>query len=290
MSRINNQIQHRISTITILGEKKKEAQKDAREIHIVLYGSLKGYNPAKTYTIRSINTAKAYRKCGEYFANWLKEVKGINKINLVTTEVAGEYLQYRDEYCSAWTVKQDMAAINKIFKFNLKSKEIGLKQRKLIDIKRSRNGPEVNRPGLLTKCKEQIFFIRSCGCRRDSIMRVKYSDIVFKNGLATGVRLIEKGGKERTAPVLEQYQTEFTDFTNRHELHPNEAIFKLFDTHVAAHFYRAQYAKNLYKELFNRIGNEKHEKYKGYDKEVLKQVSKALGHNRVNVVVDNYMY
>lgn len=290
MSRINNQIQHRISAITILGEKKKEAQKDAREIHIVLYGSLKGYNPAKTYTIRSINTAKAYRKCGEYFANWLKEVKDINKINLVTPEVAGEYLQYRDEYCSAWTVKQDMAAINKIFKFNLKSKELNLKDRKITEIKRSRKGPDQNRPGLLMKFMDQIMFIRACGCRRNSVTRVTYGDIVFKDGIAIGVNLIEKGGKERIAPVLEQYQTEFTNFINRYALHPNETIFKSFDNHVAAHFYRAQYAKCLYKELYNKIGDEKNEKYKEYDKEVLKQVSKALGHNRVNVVVDNYMY
>ena len=290
MSRINNQIQHRISAITTLGEKKKEAQKDAREIYLAIHGNLKGYNAAKTYTIRSINTAIAYRKCGKLFAEWLKDEKGINKINLVTPELAGEYLQHRDKELSAWTVKQDMAAINKIFRFNLNSKELNLKDRKLTDIKRSRKGPDSNRPGLLFKCKEQIFFIRACGCRRDSVTRVTYSDVVFKDNLAVGVKLIEKGGKKRTAPVLEVYQKEFTELVNKHSLHPDKNIFKVFDNHVAAHYYRADYAKNLYKELYNKISNEKNGTYKGYDKEVLKQVSKAIGHNRVNVVVDNYMY
>ena len=290
MSRINNQIQHRISAITILGEKKKEAQKYARENYIAIHGNLNGYNPAKTNTIRSINTAKAYRKSGKLFAEWLKEVKGINKINLVNEQLAGEYLQHRDKELSAWTIKQDMAAINKIFKFNLTSKELNLKDRKLSNIKRSRCGPDANRPGLLLKCKEQIFFIRACGCRRDSVTRVTFKDIVFKDGIATGVKLIEKGGKKRTAPVLEQYQNEFTNFVNGFRLHPDEAIFKTFDNHVAAHYYRADYAKNLYKELYNKIGNKKNETYKNYDKEVLKQVSLALGHNRINVVVDNYMY
>jgi len=62
MSRINNQIQHRISEMTVLGMKKKEAQAITRAFYKDERGDLKDYQLSKTYFIRSINTAKSYRK------------------------------------------------------------------------------------------------------------------------------------------------------------------------------------------------------------------------------------
>lgn len=292
MSRINNQLQHRISELTQLGMKKVEAQAITKAIHEAQYGSLKGYISTKTYMIRSINTAKAYRNSAEQFATWLKDIKGINKINKVTRAVAGEYLQQRDKINSAWTTKKDLAAINKIFDYKLTSKELGLKKRKIKDIKRSRKGPDKSRPGLLIKYKEQILFIMACGCRRDSITRVTYQDIVFENGIAVAVNLVEKGGKPRTAPILESHQIEFTAMIEKYRNTTNTNIFKSFDNHVSAHYYRHLYAMNLYEELLSKDGSPEHVKYKGYDSVVLGEVSKALGHGegRLYLVVNNYFY
>lgn len=290
MSKISNQIQHEISNLTKLGQKKKEAQKEARIIYNEKHGSLEGYNISKTYTIRSIDTALAYRNSGEQFAAWLKEEKSINKIKLVTRELAGEYLKQRQEKgLSAWTLKKDLAAINKIFDFNLTSKELDLKERKLINIKRSRSGPDKSRPGLIEKYREQIMLINSCGCRRSSVTRVEYQDIVFKDNIAVAVKLIEKGGKARTAPVLTSEQQDFTAMIEKY-CNSKDNIFNDFDNHVEAHFYRANYAKSLYKELYVKKGSELNPQYKGYDAIVLGEVSKALGHNRLNVVVNNYLY
>lgn len=290
MSRINNQIQHKISEMTELGQKKKEAQEHAREVYTEKYGSLEGYEIAKTYTIRSINTAKTYRKAGEQFAKWLYEKKSINKINKVTPELAGEYLQHRDKTLSAWTVKRDMAMINKVFDYNIKSDELGLKKRKITDITRSRSGPDMTRPGLLKKYENEIFFIEACGARRDSITRVKYNDVIFENNIAVSVNLKEKGGKERVAPVLKIYRNEFTELINQYEATKTN-IFKYFDNHVEAHYYRHLYAVNLYEELSKELESSG-EFFKGYRKEVLSKVSAALGHGdkRFSTVVNNYLY
>lgn len=288
MSRINNQIQHKISEITLLGQKKTEAQEEARNKYKEQHGNLEGYNISKTQSIRSINTAKTYRKTGEQFAKWLKDEKGINKIKLVTADHAGEYLQIRQEKgISPWTIKSDMAALNKIFGFDLKSKALGLRERKIKNIKRSRSGPDKSRPGIEIKFKDQIMLIKACGCRRSSVTKITYNDIIFKNGQATAVKLTEKGGKFREAPVLEIFKKEFTAMIKKYS-GTQKSIFDKLDSHVAAHYYRHLYAKNLYKELCEKIaptGN----LYKGYRVEVLKEVSKAIGHNRINVVVDNYL-
>lgn len=288
MSRINNQIQHQISEITRLGQSKKEAQAEARDKYLNDHGSLEGYDIAKTHTIRSIETAKTYRKAAEQYAKWLYEEKSINKINKVTPELAGEYLKYRDETLSAWTVKRDLSAINKIFNYDLNSKDLDLKTRNLEDIKRSRNGPDTSRPGLLEKYEEHINFILSCGCRRESITVVTYKDIIFnEDNIAVKVKLTEKGGKYREAPVLEKYQTEFTEFVDKFsDSYSN--IFKDFDNHVASHYYRHLYAKDLYEQVCEEL-QPSGKMYKGYRVEVLREVSVALGHNRINVVVNNYL-
>jgi integrase len=290
MSRINNQLQHKISEITHLGQSKKEAQAEAREIYIKEHGNLQGYNISKTYSIRSINTAIAYRKSCEQFAIWLKNEKSTNKINLVTRELVGEYMKHRqDKGLSAWTLKKDLAAINKIFDFNLTSKELDLKERKLTNIKRSRSGPDKSRPGLIKKCREQIYLINACGCRRESVTKVKYNDIIFdENNIAIKIHLTEKGGKHRLAPILDSHKKEFTSMIQKYENNYSN-IFNDFDSHVEAHYYRHLYAKGLYNELCEKILPTT-ELYKGYRVEVLKEVSKALGHNRLNVVVNNYFY
>jgi len=195
-----------------------------------------------------------------------------------------------DKTYSAWTVKQSLSAINKIFNYNLNGKELGLKKRDYKNIKRSRKGPDPNRPGLLEKYKEQIFLIMACGCRRDSVTRVTFDDIIFENGIAVKVKLTEKGGKYREAPILKKYQKEFTQMIKKYE-NCNENIFKEFDNHVAAHYYRHLYAMDLYNELCETM-EPTGKYYKGYRKEVLEEVSKALGHGkkRLNTVVNNYFY
>lgn len=289
MSRINNQLQHKISEMTRLGQTKKEAQAEAREIYLRTHGNLEGYNIAKTYTIRSIETAKTYRKAAVQFAKWLYEEKSINKIKMVTPELAGEYLKYRNEKLSAWTVKRDLSMINKVFDYNIKADDLNLKKRKIKDIKRSRQGPDTSRPGLLKKYERQIFFIKACGCRRESVTKVTYNDVIFNEAeIAERIKLTEKGGKYREAPILDRYKDEFTAWIH-HYKNTYSNIFEDLDNHVTAHYYRHLYAKNLYAELCEKVPQGE-EFYKGYDVEVLKEVSNALGHNRVNVVVNNYFY
>lgn len=65
-------------------------------------------------------------------------------------------------------------------------------------------------------------------------------------------------------------------------------LFNRYTTKIDNHAFRAEYARALYKELLS--GSESPGKqYRGYEERVLREVSWALGHARLSVVVEHYM-
>jgi hypothetical protein len=51
---------------------------------------------------------------------------------------------------------------------------------------------------------------------------------------------------------------------------------------------RAEFARDAYQEKLEEMG-ESGKTYRGYDEKVLREVSKALGHNRISIVVYHYL-
>ena len=313
--RINNGFQHRLSQMAKFGESKHAAKQIEREKFKQEHGNLHGYNPTKVDGIYSINTMETYRKSAEIFAKWLSENTNIKNSSQVTREMACQYLKERGDSVGAWTVGRDMAAINKLYDWNLNRKELGLKDRKQSDIKRSRHACSNDRYIDRERYAKQIDFARGCGCRRQSVLKVRAKDIEWRDGRAVGVRLLEKGGRERTAPILNCYKDRITEIVQaalQDDPTGSTPLFTEYDKYIDNHSFRAEYAASLMHQLederaagvplfggdfeperlINLKGTDRSDdlQYRGHERTICAAVSGALGHNRLRILFDSYMH
>ncbi len=234
-NRINRNLQHQLGMQCRFGHSKHEAKQAAKEDYLKQHGNLKGYNPSKVDGIFSIKTMESYRQTAKEFSLWAAN-NGYKNANDITRETAGRYLQERQcDKKSAWTISKDMSALNKIFKFNLSKAELGLKNRSLNDITRSRNETENDKRNF-NKFADQITFAKATGCRRESVKKVKPEDCVRNaNGKVVAVELTEKGGKTRVAPVLNEYKDKVTEVVDKHSAGTGKPLFDTYDSHIDNH-------------------------------------------------------
>lgn len=319
--RINKDLQHRLGKMAKFGQSKHEAKQEARAAYLREHGDLKGWNPSKVEGIFGIGTMETYRAAMEDFSKWCAE-KGINNANRISRNDGILYLREREaQGISAWTISRDMSALNKVFDYGYTKKEVGLRERQQEDVKRSREACDHDRHAHEERYKDQMDFARACGCRRQSVERVQYGDLVWNNGRVVAVHLTEKGGKERTAPILNEYKDRITEIAKAMEERHDEMVdgdlrgARIFDEYgklIDNHALRAEYAAGLLHQLeqeraegkplcegdFNveRLCNLRGRDisddptYKGHDRDICGMVSGALGHNRLEVVFSSYNY
>lgn len=307
---IKNHIYHMLGEKAMYGCSKHEAKQESRNAYLKENENLKGWNPAKAEGIYSLKTMHTYQDAGRSFAEWCK-AQGITKPSRVDREVAGFYLRDREtQELSAWTISRDMAMLNKVWNLNLSKAQLGLKERKLKGVKRSRGGLDPKMESLYQKYKSQMDIARATGSRRQMITVLEFKDFVFKNGKPVAVKFNrDKGGKSRIAPILPEYQERVADILKnaKHE----GPIFSYYSKNINNHYLRGDYAKKLADKLsesFRRTGKLEINGYDcsylvklskkdmqieglryGLDKEVSAAVSGALGHNRIDVLA-SYLY
>ena len=309
--RIFGGLQNRLSKLARFGQSKHEAKQAAREAYFKEHGNLEGYNPAKVDGIFSLGTMETYRAAMQPFAKWLSAHKVKNAAQ-ITEAYAAAYLREREAAgLSSWTVSRDMAAINKAMGFDLSKKELGLRQRKKAEITRSREETENDRRRF-GRFQDQITVAKACGCRRASITRITPNDCVRnRRGQVVGIRVVEKGGKERIAPVLNAYKEQVTAIVNRAQ-DASKPLFTAYDSHIDNHRFRAEYCAALLRQLeqeqsqgkpwfggdlnsqnyIHLSGRDKHwgETYRGHATKVVAAVSGAMGHNRLEIIFSHYNY
>lgn len=319
--RINKDLQHKLSVMARFGQSKHEAKQIAKENYLQVHGNLDGWNPSKVDGIFSIGTMETYRSAMEDFSKWCAD-KGMRNINQISRNDGIIYLRERAaDGKSAWTVSRDMSALNKVFGYDYSKKELGLSERRQEDVRRSREECQHDKYAHEEKYKDQIDFARACGCRRQSIEQVRYQDLIWHNGHVVAVRLVEKGGKEREAPILNEYKDRITEIAQQvsenHDFSKGElGVERLFPgeySHlIDNHSLRAEYAACLLHQLeqereqglplcqgefeVERLCNLRgrdisdNPEYKGHDRDICGMVSGALGHNRLEVVFSSYNY
>jgi hypothetical protein len=270
---------------------------DAKEVYRSKLEAL-GEKPhnLKTEYIHSVKTAAVYREVVNKFGKWIKtnypDVWNAKDISKVTKEVCYAYLkEQQGEGKSAWTISRDMAALNKILDLGLTKIEGDLKKRSLKDIKRSRYGTNTRISKALSKANEdQIIIAKATGMRRSSMTKIKMYDFIFNNNLPVGITLIEKGGKVRIAPILKSYELEVQKILT--SKNSKDQIFKYYSKKIDNHSFRAEYASKRYIELRESrktMGVSINNDFRGYDSSIIAQISKDLGHNRLNIVVEHYL-
>ena len=270
----------------------------------------------KVKGIYSKKTMSDYKKVAEQFQSWSKS-KGYNFKSLVDVS-DNHILQYlkerQDAGKSAWTISRDLSALNKIFDREISKKGTDLKSRKNSDIKNNRGYGSNYRPSIYKKNRELTEVLSATGIRRQSITVVSPADAIRDGkGTVIGVSVVEKGGKSRNCYVIKDKQKAVTSFVDKHqEKNGNQPFWSKADKNLNTHWYRSEYAKNLYNDLvaaqisgkdyFNgyrdffvnssrlELTTKRHKQtVKGYDVECLGVVSQCLGHNRIDVVYSNYL-
>ncbi len=246
--------------------------------------------------IFSWSTYNNYVKVCTEFGKWAKNKYGEKSI-VNSRKYVPDYLNYRiSKNLSAWTVALDASALAKLY--NCKSNDFGvdLPERKRADIKRSRSGVK----GFDEKKHEVIVgFCKATGVRISELRMLKKSDMILKEEhwyvhIAQG-----KGGKERIAPTLEEYKPLIDKLVE--PLKPDEKLFKPKEIpdRLPCHQYRAYYAKTQYNRLARDVNEiSRNNRYvcrndkKGtvYDKKAMLEVSRMLGHNRIDVIASHYLY
>lgn len=297
---LNHQFFERMEKLNCINQSRHLAKQEYKQY---CYEHNLSYNPSKTLGIHSFNTYEAYKQTSKEFCSWLKkEYPSIRKINSISKDICVDYLKMRQERCSAYTVSKDMAALNKLLGHDIRKSEAGLHQRSYKNITRSRVDRVHDSKIDLNKYESQIIVAKAFGIRRESMSAGQYAlkDVsIYQKDNKLYCSVIEKNGRYRNAPCLASYEPVLKDkfnITQRDHLtreqfkelysSSNNKMFAEYDKKIDNHSFRSEYATNLYNELANPNATEL---YRNYDKVALAQVSQALGHNRLSVVVEHYL-
>lgn len=277
---IIHQINRELQSQLRIGEKKREAKAAEQTNH-----------PQGIFSFR---TLEVYTEQCCRFAKWGKEEHGCRTLEELRQFVP-EYIRREIERgLSAWTVRTEVAAISKLYQVPTTSWGISLPSRKREDIIRSRGAAARDAHFSEKKNADLVAFLRGSGLRRSEAEAVRPCDI-HSSGAGVFVEVRKgKGGKARTVTVTQAAQALVVSYQGEGQ----RAIWGKIESSCDVHSYRREYAAARYAELardpHTLPPNERYlcrgsRRGEVYDRAALAQVSQDLGHNRLEVVVTNYL-
>lgn len=279
------------------GEKKRDVKIAAHAEYLKNGGSKDGYlHPKGLFSTRSF---RAYASDIATFARWAAE-----NTNAKDARSAKQYVhKYLKELISkgysAATIKKYAHALARAYACEVSDFGVELPKRKRADITRSRHEVKSDARFKGERYEKVREFARGVGARNDGLRKLRACDIRVRERGGYEVFLDEKGGKTRWARVLPDFEDIVLEcFAEARSRGENAPLFERgeLDHHVDVHACRAEYARMAY-EQYEREGYAtgqlyrcRNERYgEVYDKGVLIEVSRDLGHNRCDVVVNHYM-
>ena len=249
--------------------------------------------------IYSKATFDTYKQQFRHFADWLEKAHPEAETLEDAREFVNEYLRHLIELeRSAYSISTAKAAIAKIMGVEA-TQFIATPPRLRADIKRSRGVAERDKHISDKKEEELARFTSATGLRRKEMTMIRAEDLFFKNGQAyLNIDKGTKGGKSRVAKIVGKTEEETKDIVKWIQSKEGR-LFNKLSSNYDNHFYRATYANRLYNQLKRDIADiPTEEKYimrkdragEVYDKQAMLHVSKALGHNRISVIAQSYLY
>ena len=249
--------------------------------------------------IYSKNTFETYKRQFRYFADWLSEA---HKEALTLADARG----YVDEYLlhlvelerSAYSITTAKAALAKVFQTEA-TQFIDTPPRERANIKRSR-GLAVRDKNISSKTEKQLsLFSSATGLRRNEMLNIKSEDLFFKGEKAfLNVTKGTKGGKARIVEICGTSVGETKDIVRWIQCQQG-SLFPKLNSNYDNHYYRSVYAQRLY-DRYKRKEKDipSKERYimrkeragEVYDKQAMEIVSRNLGHNRISVIAQSYLY
>ncbi|KAB7067378.1 tyrosine-type recombinase/integrase, partial [Bifidobacterium longum] len=249
--------------------------------------------------IYSKNTFETYKRQFSYFADWLAEAHKEAYTLSDARQYVDEYLLHLIELGrSAYSITTAKAALAKVFQTEA-TQFIETPPRERANIKRSR-GVAVRDSNISNKTETKLaLFSSAVGLRRKEMMSIESKDLFFDNGKAyLNVTKGTKGGKPRIVEICGISEGETKMIVEWIQSREGK-LFPKLNTNYDNHHYRAVYAQRLY-DRYKREERDipPKERYimrkeragEVYDKSAMKVVSENLGHNRISVIAQSYLY
>ena len=262
--------------------------------------------------IFSFNTMKAYKRAGVAFGRWCKQEHGCKTV-LSCRDYVADYLTFRMERCSAYTVKLDAASLAKLYRCRSQDFGIETPARTRPGIQRSRKPRNMDKHFSETRNAELVNFCRCTGLRRCELSALTGNQ-VFRRGGSWYIHIERgqgKGGRERDIPIIGTPE-QIRRVVEIMRAAGDKLVFPRVHAAADIHGYRAEYAAELYRmharplEVCRRdpfYNPSRHrmernsvyycrndERGRWFDKRAMLIVSRALGHNRISVVGEHYLY
>ena len=246
-------VKQRLKSMTRYGESKHKAKQT------------EGKFPKGIFSYKTFDN---YYKMNLRFVEWCKINHGCETLDSCK-EYAVDYLKVLEgEEQSVWSIKVMKAAIQKLYEnedFKL-DYDPGKRTRSTIKNHRSET-KNFN----YKKHARLVEFARSTGLRRSELLAVRHSDIA-SDGTTVTVRS-GKGGKYRVIDVLPAHQTFVSEFAaGDSEAYVSDK--KDVPVRTPEHQFRRSFAQEV---------------YHAYDRQAMRNASRALGHNRCDVIAISYL-
>ena len=265
--------------------------------------------PETSEKIYSYGTFRVYMRHCNYFTKWCGQVYHCKTLEQCRVYVDDWLLHQQEQGYSAYTVKLQASALAKLYGCSTKD-FIKTNPRRRADIMRSRGKASRDSHFSEKNHADLVLFCKATGLRRRELSLLTGDKLVIdRTNRYIRIDRGGKGGRKRYAPIIGN-----TDEVNRIiEMMQNAYFKKVFEkipNGADIHGYRADYAVRLYKLVarniekipFDRIHAKNNTRYQSdvyvckkdrkgvlLDKYALRIVSKALGHNRINVVAEHYL-
>lgn len=281
---------------------RKTARKRLQDMLNAGLGSKRSEDKAEAETknkIYSKATFQTYKQQFKHFADWLEKAHPEAKTLEDARAFVDEYLKHLIELeRSAYSISTAKAAIAKIMGVEA-TQFIATPPRLRADIKRSRGVAERDKHISDKKEEELARFTSATGLRRKEMTMITADDLFFENNQAyLNITRGTKGGKPRVAKIVGKTEEETKEIVEWIQSKQGR-LFNKLSSNYDNHYYRATYANRLYNQLKRDIDKiPTQDKYimrkeragEVYDKQAMLLVSKALGHNRISVIAQSYLY
>lgn len=276
---------------------KQAARAEAQRMH-TSYTQITGL-----YATSSFST---YQKQALTALRWIADHYGCKHLDECRPYLPAYFAEMQTRGLSAWTIRTRVYALCSVYDADYAAL-FGIERlpaRHRADIKRGRQMSVADARHNTPEQQAVRTIARACGARRGGILALTVEDLLARDGHLY-VHLREKGGKEREAIVLPQYEVDVLEIFLKYARNPKAAETggkqRLFcrsalPKDMPLHYLRAQYAQDLYRyygaqgaasgRLYHCRADRKG---KFYDKGVLMAVSHNLGHSRCDVVVSHYL-
>lgn len=249
--------------------------------------------PVSTKRIHSDSTMRAYKRHATAYARWARERYGIRKwedLHARAGELVSSYLRtHLHAGHSPYTLQVVRSALRMLHQDWTLGEDVKIPRRYREDITRSRYKAERDKGINLANYKPLTDFLTATGLRRREIEQLVVSRVSERCGSLSVHVDNGEGGKLRDVPVLPSHEQAVTGAIEGKGL--DDLVFKQVPSRIDVHAYRRLYAQKLYCHLSGRElpPRDRRLKASDYDTCAALEVSRALGHNRIDLVLNNYL-